>query len=171
VSIHYEVGRYKCTVKQQGFTTAKTGTQQFYLVFDVTATDGGESVAIHERTYYKALTEKTIEYFATDAKNLGFTGGSLTQLDPSSPQHFSLVGREVTMFCKHGTDASGNAREEWEVGMGAREMKPADATKLRSLDVLFGNALKRSGGPRPVAAMPPPPPMAAAPVNNDDVPF
>lgn len=170
MSIQYEVGRYKCTVKQQGFTTAKTGNQQFFLVFDVTATESGESVSIGERTHYRALTEKTMEYFAADMKNLGFAGSSLTQLDPESPQHFSLVGREVTMFCQHGTDNSGNAREEWNVAMGAREMKPADATKLRSLDLLFAKALRGNGGPRPVAAMPPPP-MAAAPINNDDVPF
>lgn len=184
--VYYPVGRYRCTVLQQGFSTAGTGTPQFVLRFMVCADGAGNAFADvqrKERTYYKALTEKTMEYFAKDLKNLGVTVTSLSQLDPEAKDAVLLVGREVNMYCQHGTDRDGNAREEWGVALSDMEMKPPPASTMRSLDMLFGRAMRANGGgtpaPRPATprqatpAMPPVPVPAGAygEPSDDDIPL
>lgn len=168
--IEFAKGKYPCIIRQQGFTTSKNGTPQFVLKFDV-LTDKGPVT----RYYFKTLTEKTMDYFVADMKNLGFAGSSMQQLDPAHPNHVSFVEREVEMYCGHSTDQNGDPKEEWGVALPAMEMKPPPATALRSLDLLFGAAMKKTGGSRVVSAPKPKPqpvPVAAGDVpSDDDVPW
>jgi hypothetical protein len=179
----FDEGRYVVQIVDQALGEAQTGTPQFILKFTVLERvhDDGDTEAVrnYDRTYYKAITERTIEYLSQDLKNLGFTGTSFRDLDPSSPTFCNLVGRRVEMYCSHEA-RNGETQEKWGVAFAKRESKPIeakkiDSAKLRALDNLFGKHLK--AGPRPAPA--PAPAALPAPANgyvpqaitDDDVPF
>jgi len=174
--VYYPVGKYMCRIKQQGFDTTSTGKPQFVLTFTVFGTDTGDSVPQKDRGYFKVITEKTIEYLVKDLQNLGAEVDSLKMLDPNTPGHVSLVGKEVMMYCSRGTDAQGQEKEEWAPAFSTREMKPPAPAEMMRLDALFGRAMKSAGvTPKPAAPKPAPVPVAAGGVANnsvnDDVPF
>lgn len=178
--VYYNPGKYICRVTQQGFDTTKSGTPQFVLSFTVIGTDTGEPVPQKNRAYYKVLTEKTMEYFVKDMQSMGVDATSLRMLDPNTPGHIDLVGREVLMFMKYGQDQNGDEKEEWSPAFARREFTPPPAAELSRLDMLFGRAMKSAGvTPKPAGpatparqpAPPPPQPVAAGNVADDDVPF
>ena len=161
MSTYYSVGRYACRINSQALGQAQTGTPQFILRFTVLAQvfDDGETQNVnrqYERSSYRAITEKTVPYLVEDLKTLGATISSFRDLDPSSPSFCDLAGQEVDMWCSHEKGQDGELREKWGVARqggpkkDAPPAKPVDAAKLRSLDNLFGKALKelapKSGG-------------------------
>lgn len=177
--VYYPVGKYQCRITQQGFDTTSTGKPQFVLGFTVIASENGEPVPQKERAYYKVLTERTMEYFVKDMQALGVDATSLRMLDPNTPGHIDMVGREVLMYVKHGTDQNGNDKEEWSPAYARRDFAPPPANELSRLDLLFGRAMKSTGAtPQPRQAAPPaapkpaPAPVAAGAFPSDnDVPF
>lgn len=174
--VYYLPGKYLCRMTQQGFDTTRNGKPQFVLSFTVFANENGEPVPQKNRAYYKVLTEATMEYFVKDMQSLGVDATSLRMLDPNTPGHIDLVGREVLMFVKHGRDQNGDEKEEWSPAFARREFTPPPANELSKLDMLFGRAMKSAGvTPKPPAANPPAPqrpvPVAAGAANDDDVPF
>jgi hypothetical protein len=165
-------------------SVASTGTPQFVLRFKVLARlENGEEdpVRSYERLHFRAITEKTIDYFVEDLKTLGFVGigTSFRLLDPQTPGFHDFRGRVVEMCCRHGEDQNGNPREEWGVARsaGALELRPLPAARYRELDNLFGRALKSIAGganPKPPAAArapEAPTPMGQPGITDDDVPF
>jgi hypothetical protein len=179
---YYEEGFYKVEITDQAMSVAGTGTPQFVLRFKVLARlENGEEepVRSYERLHFRAITEKTIDYFVEDLRTLGFAGTSFRLLDPQTPGFHDFRGRIVEMYCRHGEDQNGNPREEWGVARsaGALELRLLPAAKYRELDNLFGRALKSAGGganPKPPAAARAPEPRAPAPqpgITDDDVPF
>jgi hypothetical protein len=184
----YEIGKYEVEITGQGFQKASTGTLQFVLQFKVQGkVDPRDpqtllSVAPGERKWYKAITEKTVDWLIDDLKVLGVEGiTSWAQLDPTiAPDDFiDLSGKLVDMMCgsKNGTD--GKSYEDWSIAREGGPSKPienAAAKDVKALDRLFGKSLKAAApaarGPRSVAR-----PAAAAaaavaePVNDEDVPF
>src|SRR5215467_6763957 len=174
----FNEGRYAVQIIDQALGEAQTGTPQFILKFTVLERihdDGGtEAVRNYDRTYYKAITERTIEYLTQDLKTLGFEGSSFRDLDPSSPTFYSLKGRRVEMYCSHEF-RNGENQEKWGVAFAKRESKPIeakkiDSAKLRALDNLFGKHL-RELAPKAQAPKPRPEPVAAYQGTEDDVPF
>jgi hypothetical protein len=168
-------GRYTVQISDQALGEAQTGTPQFILKFTVLERvhDDGDTEAVrnYDRTYYKAITERTIEYLTQDLKTLGFEGSSLRDLDPSSPNFYSLKGRQVEMYCTH-EDRNSETQERWSVAFTKKDSKPIeakrlDSAKLRALDNLFGKHLK---GLAPKAATPKPVPVAKA-VSGDNATF
>lgn len=160
--IFYQPGEYVCSVVQQGLSEAGTGNPQFVLRVKVIGrpdpdTPGNVIVGGMqqlERTYYRTITDKSIEWFMQELDVLGFTGTSFKQLDPSSPQHQSFVGSDIDMICEHEADQSGQPRERWKIKLqgGGGEIKPLDAAKARQLDNLFGKHLQARKSAAPAAA-------------------
>jgi hypothetical protein len=120
----YEVGRYEVKITGQGFQKASTGTLQFVLQFEVQGkVDPRDpqtliSVAPGERKWYKAITEKTVDWLMDDLKVLGVEGiTSWAQLDPTiAPDDFiDLSDKLIDMMCgsKNGTD--GKSYEDWSI--------------------------------------------------------
>lgn len=153
MSTYYEVGKYACRVNSQALGSANTGTPQFIIRFTVLGTidQDGEFASAnrqYERTSYRAITEKTMPYLLEDLKALRVEISSFRDLDPNSPNFFDLTGQEVEMWCSHEEGNDGELREKWGVARQggpkkeAIQSKPLDAAKLRSLDNLFGKALK-----------------------------
>lgn len=178
---HYAKGRYVCEILNQGLGKAGTGNPQLVLQFKVLGTPdpkdpGAYIVDAHqyERTYYKTITEKTIDYLIEDLKALGVTIQSLRQLDPSTQGFVDLRGKVADFFCNHEPPQDGNGmREKWGVARMASEFKvePLESTKMRELDALFGKQLKVAFGASAPPAQRPQAAVAAMEITDDDVPF
>jgi hypothetical protein len=167
----FQPGKYICTVTGQALGETSNHNPQFVLRFKVLGTpdpkDANSYIPTaqqYERTHYRAITEKTIEYFVEDLKTLGFTGASYSELDPSSSRFFDLRGREVEMYCSHEAGQDGGQRERWGIARQATplEVVPLERSKMRQLDNLFGKhlkGLKQASAPQPRGNEPPPPPI------------
>lgn len=178
----YESGRYACKVTDQAMGEASTGNPQFVLRFKVMGlVDPSDPTRFipaqqqYERTFYRTITEKTIEYFVEDLKTLGFSGDSFKKLDPNTDGFHDFRGADVDMWCAHEDDTSGGSREKWSVARqaGSFEVKPLESKKLRELDNLFGKHLKglKSEAPRQVEPQPAAVMASAEGITDDDIPF
>lgn len=176
----YAPGRYIGVVTGQGISMTNTGKHQFVLKVNVTGYQNGEPVEQqYERTIYRVLTDKTIEYFMDDLKTLGFTGESFRFLDPGTSGYQDFTGREVPLNCEHDT-YQGKTSEKWSLARAgtSKPIEPADSASLRQLDNLFGKQLKTlkqtSAASRPAPraqATSAPPPQDFGGIDDNDVPF
>lgn len=150
MSVYYEKGVYLCEVINQAIGETSTGKPQFVLRFRVLGTPDPEdpdnyfrAPQQYERTHYRVITEKTVDYFVEDLKALGFRQQSFRYLDPETPGFHNFVGQIVSMYCYHDT-YEGKENEKWGVARGMSEfaVKPLDTKKMRELDNLFGKKLK-----------------------------
>lgn len=177
----YEEGLHVAKVVSQGITKASTGNFQFFLRVKVLgmADPGDDQNYIphrtqYERTIYRAITDKTVEYLVQDLEVLGFEGESFSELDPSHPQHQSFVGKQFDVTCTHEDDTKGGVREKWSVarGMfGSKPIEPLQARELRQLDSLFGKALKTRKKPAVSAPAQPGDANESLQITDDDIPF
>jgi hypothetical protein len=195
----YAEGNYVCEIISQAMTEASTGNPQFVLRFKVLGAPDPKNpdnylVAPqqYERSCYRTITEKTIDWFIDDLRVLGFTGNSFRDLSSDSPNFCNFKGLTIDMYCKHVPGQNGE-REEWNIShprSNSPEYKQLDSKQVRKLDDLFGKQLRGgmsgNGQAKPTAPTPtqapstgsaqhqratppqrtPPPPPAA-----DDVPF
>ena len=164
-SPYYDEGYYKCRIVQQAMGKAGTGTPQFVLRFTVLEFSDGSPVAQqYERTCYRYITDKTMQYFERDLETLGFTGTSLRQLDPSISGYQSFIGNTFEFRSTHEADQKSEVREKWSLalpnGPGREvEVVPVDSATYRQLDAMFG----RNKGATRTSAPPAEPPSAAPP--------
>lgn len=186
MAIHYAEGRYVCEVTAQAMGETSKGNPQFVLQVKVLGTPDPKdpesyipAAQQYTRTHYRAITEKTIEYFTADLKQLGFRGESFRQLDPNTPNFHDFRGQVIDMICTHENDQNGQPRERWGIARsiaGELQVKALEPKRLRELDNLFGKhlkGLKENGAPAgPIPPPVPPGPVAPAPgIDDDDVPF
>ena len=185
----YAAGNYVGVIVSQGISNTQTGKPQLVFRIKITDTldrDGTREAcdAQYERTIYKVLTDNTIDYVREDLKRLGFTGTSVSAIDPSSPIHQSFVNQEVELYCKWEPDLKGFTRERWNFSrpLEGKAIPPLGAKELRDLDSMFGkHARAANGGTRaapiksakPAAKVTVPQVQAvtSAEVTDDDVPF
>lgn len=150
---HYPEGGYIGKVTQQAMVKAQKGTPQLVVRFTVESkADGGDSGPRQERTMYRAITEKTAQYVQEDLQKLGFTGTSLSELDPNSPKFaFDLAGKDIGVYCKHEADQESNLREKWQLSRSfAIDGEPV--TDYDSLDAMFDFSAAAKTAPKPKAA-------------------
>lgn len=177
MSCFYEEGYYQGEITQQAMTKASTGTPQLVLRFRVLSFSDGSAVPRqYERTSYRAITEKTMQYVEKDLDALGFKGNSLRLLDPNTPGYISLVGTKAEFQCRHENDQHDEPREKWGVAWPAPgsnqgqaiEGAPVDAATYRQLDALFGrNRPTPQAQPQTVSRAV----TAANPITDEDIPF
>lgn len=154
MSITYAQARYRGRVVSQALSETGTGNTQFVLTFDIlgvydpTQPEGLLQTTPGQRSVFRVITEKTIEYFLEDLKYLGFDKGTFGALDPASPNHHSFVGQEIDALCSH-EEYEGKMKERWQLsrGGGGLNLKPVDSKAVRSLDALFGAKLKANAAP------------------------
>lgn len=185
---YYQVGRYACKVVAQALGEASTGNPQFVLRFQVMGQvdpkDPSHYIPAeqqYERTHYRSITDKTIDYFTEDLKLLGFAGSSFKDLDPSNDGFHDFRGLDIDMWCAHERAQDGGDREKWSVARQGGDFKvdPLDAKKVRDLDNLFGKQLKSVRSEKPVVsnapAQQPAVALATGPyasgVDDSDLPF
>lgn len=152
----YDEGRYKGVVAAQALGKSSTGNTQFVLTFDIlggidpTQPDTLIRVAQGQRSIFRSITEKTIDWFVDDLKFLGYSRSSFQPLDPSHANHHSFKGQEIEVECKH-KEYQGEWREQWNLVTdgGGFKIEPADNASLRKLDSLWGKKLGGSATPEP----------------------
>lgn len=167
MSISYEKGRYRAVIASQTMSESSTKNTQFVLTFDLlgmydpTEPDALRPVQHGQRSVFRAITEKTIDYFLEDLKYLGYDKPSFANLDPSHPQCHNFKGQEIDVICDHETYQD-KLREKWSLSRGGGlNLKPADNTAVRKLDALFGSKLKQNAAP--TTKRPEPQPAASGP--------
>ena len=144
----YEEGRYKAVVSGQALGKSSTGNTQFVLTFEIlggidpTQPDNLIRVGQGQRSIFRSITEKTIDWFVDDLKFLGYNRSSFQPLDPSHANHHSFKGMEIEVECRHKT-YQGEQREQWNLVTdgGGLKLEPADSSDLRKLDSLWGKKL------------------------------
>lgn len=140
-------GRYRAKITSQGMSQAKSGTPQFFLVFQLTGkydpATPSEPVDCEpvERTYYRAITDTTFDYFEQDLDRLGFTGDGFAAIELSSPNCCDLRGNDIDVVCRHEV-YQGRTVERFSLGGGGAPPAPATAQTIRDLDARFGKRLK-----------------------------
>jgi hypothetical protein len=123
-----------------------------------------EEVPIEYRTETFWLTANTIERVREDLRRLGWTGNKISELDPESPNYFSMTGWECILNCTHEQDRNGKERERWSPR--ASTLQPlGDRRDLDELDsFVTGGAAQAKDGQSVV--------LAHAPgITDDDIPF
>jgi hypothetical protein len=152
---YYDEGSYVGEIIQQAITETKTGKPQLLLrvkVLGIPEDDGTFSPVgrQYERSIYMVLTPATVPFTAENLRTAGFEGDKISELEPSSPNHQSLVGNQINLWCKHEPHyQTGEPQERWQISKGRQviEVKPLDSKGLRSLDSLFSKALKATPAP------------------------
>lgn len=179
---HYAEGRYVCEVTGQALGETSSGNAQFVLRFKVIGTPDTQNrdnyirdLNQYERTFYRAITDKTVPYLIEDLKVLGYTRDSFKFLDPQNPNFHDFSGQVIDMMCVHeeGKDKSGNStglRERWSIPRAASafEVKALEPKKVRELDNLFGKHLKGLKNEAPVSV---PEKSSSHEITDDDIPF
>jgi hypothetical protein len=132
-------GGYTCQVTKQRFALSPVkGTKAFVLEFRVLKRVENPEATLQSQPRVAEfwLTSKTIGRVRSDLRLLGFTGSRISELHPQSPDYFSLIGCEITMYCRHGWDQEGNPREQW--GPRGSSMLPLTKTEeLEELDAVL----------------------------------
>ena len=150
----YAPGYYKVRITRWSLGKAGTGTPQFALSFNIIGMVNqedpeGELVSVYheERTIFRAITDKTVDFVTEDLRHLGFEGTSFAQLDPTSSEAGAtdFRGLEIMVRCDHET-YQGQPKERWSFawGGGKFQQKPLEKTELQKLDAMFGRKLKES---------------------------
>lgn len=168
---HYEPGRYKGVVTGQRFGVTPNDTDYFALEFEPTEAVGPnqfpDTVYKAELTLY--FTEKAAPYSIEKLRRLGWDGTKLTQLEPSHPQHTSLIGTELELVCR----VNDKGYNDWDLSApgASATAKESDKGVAAKLDRLFGKQLM-AALPGPKKAEPKPRPVApAAAVDAEEIPF
>ena len=152
---HFQIGRYWGKLTNQQFGKAKSGNPQivfsFLLVGMVDPKDPeGDLLACtqYERSIFRAITEKTVEYVLEDLAALGFTGNSYQQISLDHPHCCDLRDTEIALFCQHEEDNrpehAGEIRERWSIARAnsGPKVDTLDDKDARKLDAMFGKQLK-----------------------------
>lgn len=153
----FNPGVYIAQVTVQRLSKPKTkadgsaGNPQFVLSFIPLgryADDGSgelEQCLNYERSAFRAITDKTVAYLMEDLEYLGIAEQitSFGQLDQDHPQCVSVIGAEIQVVCKHEL-YQGTMVERWSLNRagGGLNIEPATRDDVRTLDAMFGSALK-----------------------------
>lgn len=145
----YEKGKYRVKVLNQGFASAKTGTDFFFLEVEPVGIyqDGNvyQCEDHYPRTIRLYITDKTVSIVADKLRDAGWPGGTFKTLDPDKPGSFSFVGMEIDAVCAHepAVDGSGKMYDKFDLPFGG-EFEPtvSDAAVSSKLDALYGKQLQ-----------------------------
>lgn len=158
----YAQDTYFVEVTDHGLCESKTNkTPQIFIKFKVLGAVSKEDPEQYyqdddqqERTYYRAVTDKTLPYLKEDFESLGFEG-SFSDFDCSAGS-FDLRGSTLKMRVKHEV-YNGNTQERWSIARAGGDVARLDQDAVAKLDSLFGRDLKAkdkkttkpAAGPKP----------------------
>lgn len=155
MSTYYNVGMYNAEITGQGLTESSVKkTPQFFLSVvpfqQILSTGEVEDIPMgerFERTIFRPITEKTIEYLVEDLRRIGFAGKSFDQLVLGSPNCCDMRGRSINVRCEH-EKYEGKTRERWSLAWGGTgyQAEPMADETVRKLNALYGKQLKEKCG-------------------------
>lgn len=168
----YEQGDYAAKVTRQAFGQSDNEKKTAFFALtvqpaariDMETGDRTDVAKSYDRTIKMFLSEGAAPHTVKKLRALGFDGASFGDLNPDTEDHFSFVGQEVVVRCKH-EDYNGSPVEKWDFPQegGGLENKPLDDKGMRRLDALFGKVLKET---KPAAKSDPPRETATAGAGN-----
>ena len=154
----YEAGNYMVRVVSQQLGKTGTGKPQFILMFEVmnrldpSRPDELLSCDKAERTIYRTIAPKTVEWILDEVKHLCDLGGidsalpGWEYLDPDTQYFMDLTGIEFEAYCRHETYKD-REHEKWGISQGSgAQAEPLDDKSIRNLNALYGKQLKAFGG-------------------------
>lgn len=183
----YPCGRYYGEITHQKLAETKTGNPQLVVSFLVKgginpADPDGDLIAVaasYERTVFRVITDKTLQYAMEDLDALKWPGENWAQFDENASDCLDIRGQGAVFQCNHEPHyQTGELQERWSVGRNSTgpPVKPLDEKGARKLDALFGKALK--GRKKSEYSEPVNPPLTrenipaeTAKVGDDSVPF
>ena len=148
--IYFDKGRYIGQLTNQQLGKTSNGNPQIVLTFNIIGkVDLSDPQGAlldcpkYERTVYRVITNKTIDYVLKDMEAIGFEGNSFGQIDSSMPGFQDLRGKEIELFCDHD-NYEGKEKEKWGIytEFEGAKVEKLEAADVRKLDTLFGKALK-----------------------------
>jgi hypothetical protein len=151
MAIYYGEGEYPAIIVSHTFSAGQYGTQ---LVIEIEPQSSGNT---NKRTAYLGFldgdgkTDKNIEKTLAFLRSIGYCDDP-SRLDANSPNPASLIGTEVTAFCRHNVK---DDKEKWYLNA---PKEAVDRKVLSKLDSLFGKQLKNQAP----ATCPKPSPTAKA---------
>jgi len=136
----YAEGNYTCRITNQQVTEANSGTIQLELeVLPIKADDEPIDGNVFRRIIYLPLTPKTIGtkddpgWVTNTLRGLGFQGDDFTALQPDNANSQSLIGKEVSCYCKH-EEWDERTREKWSFSKSrSKDKKKASTEALAAL--------------------------------------
>ncbi len=157
MTIHYQPGEYWGDVVDHGLTEAQTGTPQLYVRFlvlgKVSAVDPeqyDEAGEQYERTVYRPITDKTIDFVTEDMERLDFHGTMFEDFKADGPGDFDIRGTQFKFFCKHEV-YNHVQKEKWSIAR-ERTTTPVADDAMKRLQTTFGKYLKPLAKSGPAAA-------------------
>lgn len=152
----YQPGRYWGKITEQAIGKTSNGNPQIVLRFLVLgrinpANPEGDLLPVEsqmERTFYRVITEKTIDFVMQDLETLGFSGTSFSQLDPNHESSQDLTGKELEWSCSHESYQD-DMKERWHLARSGVVVQPLESKELRKLDAMFGKQLKAGASKKP----------------------
>lgn len=154
MGMRFKPGKYMGKIINQGFGKAKTGTEMFFVTFEVLGIYGSDGVLYEappgEATCNWYLTEKAGGFFIENMRALGCPMTSFAQLDPLTDGFHNLCDVEAQFTCQENRytkdDGSESVSEKWQFGSGsAPKAESLGSASMRKLDAMFGSALKGAG--------------------------
>jgi hypothetical protein len=142
--IPFPPGTYRAEVTGQGFDRSSVkGTRFFYLTLTITHRTDGADCPRGQRTYRQYLANDTgAGILHGDLKALGVEVADITQLEPGTPGHVSLAGRQIEVDCQHELH-EGQTWERWRIH---RPRGRLDAGEVRELSDRFGHIFRKGAG-------------------------
>lgn len=183
----YDAGKYWCKVTNQQLGKTNTGKSQFVLSFDVQGKvnqsdpEGDlEPCDNYERSIFRTITPKTVEWLFDDIEHLcergeiEFALDGFEFLNPATDGYLDLTGVEFEAECKHETYEN-KPKERWSIstGGGGLSVDPLDDKGVRELNAMFGKQLKsRGSGGSPKPEQPAKPQRETVPPDDGgEIPF
>jgi hypothetical protein len=145
-STTYVNGRYLAEILGHGFTRSSTkNTPGFFLQLRILKRYGEKGLRVDCPQYERTLTrflasEASVHILRGELKSIGVQVASFAQLDPATPDHVSLVGRQIDVTCELES-YDGRLQERWSI---ARRTLAPEA--VRALDEQFGHLLRDGNG-------------------------
>lgn len=151
---YYEPGRYRCTVVNQGFGNSKQkATPYFYLTVKpferVISSEIAERCAeSYEREIMLYITDATLKYLVPKLREMGWQGNDWGDLDPLSGEHHSFSNEVVVASCDI-EQVDDKVYEKWNLAGGRTFEHERDDNVVRTLNAMFGKALKGGSASNP----------------------
>lgn len=162
MAIAFEQGRYWGKITHQRLGETSKGNPQLILSFQVVGKidpsdpEGAlQRCPEYERSIFRTITDKTLDYVIQDMDALGWFGNKWSQFDEGDRECVDIRGKELAFSCKHEPkqvldEATGKyvntseMRETWSIAQtgSGPPVKPLDKGAMSKLDAMFGKALK-----------------------------
>jgi hypothetical protein len=171
----FDIGRYWAKVTRQRLGETSTGKPQLIISFQILGKVNlnepeGDLLRAPEgeRSIYRVISDKTLDYVISDLDKLGWNGMSWAEFDEQHPKCCDIRGTELALFCNHKPKQVKNEstgewvdtsemREEWSIAQESTgpQVKPLDKAAVSKLDGMFGKALKNRQKPAQTPQKPP----------------